>query len=178
MAEHWAKIDYKADTDTLNEVNQVELEVQVGGLSKNQIIIPDSSLTNKYTSVVMRGFRKETTLEEICQVINQEGFLGEFRVENILRNEATGSLTLLNLKPEECLLLVEKMNRKSFLGRQLFVTSVVAESPVKTAPVVPTPDKPLPGAPGSVQNSPAAQSAANSAYSAKCIKSKRANKSI
>ena len=77
-----------------------------------------------------------------------------------MKNEATGSLTLVKLKPEECLLLVEKMNRKSFLGRQLFVTSVVAESPVKTAPVLPTPDNPAPGGPGSVQICPGAQSAA------------------
>ena len=36
-----------------------------------------------------------------------------------------------NLKPEECLILIEKMNRKRFLNRQIFVTSVVADSPIK-----------------------------------------------
>ena len=39
-----------------------------------------------------------------------------------------------NLKPEECLILIEKMNRKRFLNRQIFVTSVVADSPIKQPP--------------------------------------------
>ena len=144
MVELWDKIGYKPDTDTLNEVDQLEQEVQVGGKSKQQIVIPESSFTSKYKSVIIRGFRPDTALEDISEVLSQEGFLVDFKSEHILKNEQTGSLTLVNLKPEECLLLMEKMNRKSFLGRQIFVTSVVADSPVKPTPGKPTPVEPTP----------------------------------
>ena len=59
------------------------------------------------------------------------GFLSNFKAESISKSEKTGNLTLVDLKPEECLLLLDKMNRQTFLGRQIFVTSVVAGSPVK-----------------------------------------------
>ena len=52
----------------------------------------------------------------------------------MLQNDQTGSLTVENLKPENCLTLIENMNRKRFLNRQIFITSVVARSPAK--PVV------------------------------------------
>ena len=38
------------------------------------------------------------------------------------------------MKPEECLLFIEKINKKRFLNRLLYVTSVVADSPVKKNP--------------------------------------------
>jgi hypothetical protein len=37
MVEHWDKIGYKPDSDLMNEVDQVELEVQVGGTKKEQL---------------------------------------------------------------------------------------------------------------------------------------------
>ena len=136
MEEHWNKIGYKPDTANMNEVDNMELEVQVGGNSKNQITIPESGLTSKYTSVIIKGFKPDTPLEGISQVLNQEGFLTDLRTENILRNDKSGNLTIVQLKPEECLMLMDKLNRKTFLGRQLYVTSVVAESPNKAAPAV------------------------------------------
>ena len=75
MVELWDKIGYKPDTDTLNEVDQLEQEVQVGGKSKQQIVIPESSFTSKYKSVIIRGFRPDTALEDISEVLSQEGFL-------------------------------------------------------------------------------------------------------
>ena len=136
MEDLWDKIGHKPDTANMNEVDDMEPEVQVGGNSKNQVIIQESSLTSKYTSVIIKGFKPETPLESVSQVLNQEGFLTDFRSENILKNDKTGNLTLVQLKPEECLMLMDKLHKKVFLGRQLFVTSVVAESPSKAAPAV------------------------------------------
>ena len=101
MMDHWAKIGYLPDTEIMNEVDQVEPEVQVGGISKQNIIIPESSLTSKYHSVIVKGFKPETPLEEIIDIIVQEGLLSELKSENILKNEKTGSITVENLQPEE-----------------------------------------------------------------------------
>ena len=132
MVEHWNKIGYKPEL--MNEVDQVELEVQVGGKKKEQIVIPENSLSSKYRSVIVKGFKADTPLETLLEVFKQEGLLSGFKLEDILRNEESGSLTLVNVKPEECLTLVEMMNRKRFLNRFIHVTSVVADSPVKQPP--------------------------------------------
>ena len=52
----------------------------------------------------------------------------------MIRNEKSGSLTVNNLKPEECLAL-NSMNKRRFLNRQIYVTSVVGDSPAKLPPV-------------------------------------------
>ena len=138
MAEHWQKIGYKAESDTLNEVDEiVELDIQVGRKLKENFVIPESTLTSKYNSVIVKGFRTDTALVTIKEVLSQHGLPAEYREEDIARNDKTGSLTVGNLKPEECLSLLDKMNRKRFLNRQIYVTSVVAGSPVKAPPTQP-----------------------------------------
>ena len=140
MVKHWAKIGYIPDTEIMNEVDQEEPEVQVGGKTKDQILIPESSFTSKYRSVIVKGFRAETPSKDIMEIIKLEGVVPGLCEEDILKNEKSGNFTVENLKPEECLLLIESMNRKRFLGKQIFVTSVVADSPVKQPPVKPQPE--------------------------------------
>ena len=134
MKEHWEKVGYQPETDSLNEVDEtVDVNIQVGKGDKEPLVIPDSSLTSKYRSVIVKGFRADTSLENIMEILSQHGLPAEYRSENVVKNEQTGSLTVENLKPEDCLNLTENMNRKRFLNRQIFVTSVVADSPVKPA---------------------------------------------
>ena len=61
----------------------------------------------------------------------QQGLPVDYSSEHIVQNKTTGSLTVENLKPEECLSLIENMNRRRFLNRTVYVTSVVGDSPVK-----------------------------------------------
>ena len=134
MQEHWEKIGYKPETDSLNEVDEViELEVQVGRKDKEKEtnLIPESTFTSKYTSVIVKGFRNDTSIESILEILSQHGLPGGFKKESLVQNGQTGSITLENLKPEECLDLITGMHKKRFLNRQIFVTSVVADSPVK-----------------------------------------------
>ena len=134
MKSHWDKIGYQPDSDTMNEVDQVELEVQVGRKSKESYSIQESSFTSKYNAVVIKGFRSDTPLEHIIQILNQEASLKELKEEHVLRKEKTGNLTLPDMKPEDCLLLMENMHGKRYLGRQIFINSVVDQSPAKVAP--------------------------------------------
>ena len=65
MMEHWGKIGYIPDSEVMNEVDQQEPEVQVGGNTKQRIIIPESSLTCKYRSVIVKEFRANTPFADI-----------------------------------------------------------------------------------------------------------------
>ena len=135
MVDHWQRIGYKPDTDTMNAVDEsVELEVQVGGLDRKTINVPESTNKMKYNSVIVGGFRLETDLASIKEVLNVNGLPVDHLDEDITRNSKTGSLTVNNLKPETCMNLTSSMNKKNFLGRQIFVKAVVGQSPSKVPP--------------------------------------------
>ena len=133
MAEHWQKVGYKPETDTMNEVDGVDLEIQVGGNAQKTISVPESTLAGKYSSVIVKGFRVETEFAAIKEVLIENGLPADHAEENFTRNSKTGSLTVISLKSEECIAL-NKMNRKRFLNRQIFITSVVGDSPIKSPP--------------------------------------------
>ena len=70
-------------------------------------------------------------------------------------------MTISNLVPEQCLCIMEKMHAKKFLGRKIFVTSVVENSPVKPQPepqLKPQPE-PQPSVDDIDSTSPAAEQA-------------------
>ena len=94
-------------------------------------VIPESTLTSKYHSVIVKGFRADTSWDSISEILSQQGLPREFNEENVIQNEKTGNITLENLSPVDCLSLISNMNRKRFLNRQVYVTSVVSASPVK-----------------------------------------------
>ena len=95
--------------------------------------VPESILTSKYNSVIVRGFRTDTPMENILEILSQYGLPDSYETDSLTQNESTGSITIENLKPEDCLSLSSRMHKKKFLRRQIFVTSVVANSPVKPA---------------------------------------------
>ena len=91
-------------------------------------------MKSKYKSVIIKGFQSETSLDNALQVISENGLPAEFDKNFVNRNEKTGVLTITNLTPDQCLELMEKMHAKKFLGKKIFVTSVVDGSPVKPPP--------------------------------------------
>ena len=133
MKEHWEKIGYKPETDTLNEVDEeLDLEIQVGGMKQKELnLIPESSLSNKYHSVIIKGFRSDTPLESVREILMGQGLPSDFNSSAMVRNEKNGIITIENLEPQSCLHIVSNMNGKRFLNRQIHVTSVVSASPVK-----------------------------------------------
>ena len=51
MREHWEKIAFKPETDTLNEVDEEEPAIQVGSIQNKSVNVPDTTLTSKYCSL-------------------------------------------------------------------------------------------------------------------------------
>ena len=141
MGEHWDKIDYKPENTALNEVDEdTDPDIQVGIKEKETVVVvPDSTLTSKYSSVIIRWFRSETSVDSILEVLSLQGVAG-ITEEDVTMNAKSGSVTVENLKPEDCLILVGKMNKKRFLSRNIFVTSVVSASPSKNPATNPEPN--------------------------------------
>ena len=113
----------------------LDLEVQLGGSVKRDTYVPESNLTSKYNSVIVGGFKVETALDTIKEVLIENGLPKDHLDEDITRNEKTGSLTVSNLKPEQCMTL-NAMDKKKFLGNQIYVRYVVGQSPIKVPPPV------------------------------------------
>ena len=131
MVKHWAKIGYKPDSAELNEVDEVSgLDIQVGS-DKKKPYVSESSLTSKYREVILKGFTPDTSLDNIIEELFKHGLPATRNIDDILRNDKTGHLTVTKLQPANCLELMEKMHAKKFFGRKVFVTSVVSNSPAK-----------------------------------------------
>ena len=135
MAAHWNKVGYKPESEDLNEVDEEhDLEIQVGKPKQELIVLSENNLSTKYRSVILKGFSPEEELAIITGEIFKNGLPTGYNTLDILKNEKTGSLTIPNLEPEECLGIMDKMHAKKFLGKKVYVTSVVSLSPIKTSP--------------------------------------------
>ena len=62
----------------------------------------------------------------------KNGLPAEYNIDQILKNEKSGSLTLTDLEPEQCLDIMDHMHAKKFLDNKIYITSVVASSPTKS----------------------------------------------
>ena len=135
MEVHWRKIGFKPEMEANSEVDDLlDIDIQVGHVIKEKPTVLDNSLQNKYKSVIIKGFVPETPTDDAFTVISDIGLPPDFNRESVSRNVKTGVFTISNLVPEQCLNIMEKMHAKKFLGRKIFVTSVVECSPKKTNP--------------------------------------------
>ena len=134
MAAHWNRIGFRPDTEASSEVDDLpEVDIQVGQVRKERPAIPDNRLCSKYRSVILKGFLPATPIEEILKEIPENCLPSEHLSDCVSRNEKTGAITLSNLESDQCLIIMESMHTKKFLGRKVFVTSVVPRSPEKTS---------------------------------------------
>ena len=135
MEEHWVKVGYRPDTQDLNEVD--ELDVQIG--RKEPEPAPADSLrpdhTEKYTSVLINGFSKIADEKDIYNILLEGGLPTEYEISKIKKNEKNGQLQIENLDSTVCVSLTDHIHSKKFFNRKVFVTSVVQKSPVKVTDV-------------------------------------------
>ena len=135
MEAHWQKIGFKPETEADSEVDILpEVDIQVGHTRKEKPVLPESKFQNRYKSVIVKGFLPDTSLDDALKVICEKGFLSDIDRDSVIRNEKSGVFTISNLVPDQCLSVMENMHAKKFLGRKIFVTSIVENSPKKTSP--------------------------------------------
>ena len=150
MDSHWQKIGFRPETESAAEVDEdPDLDIQVGQIKRDLPIVPESQFSKKYKSVIVKGFLPTTDLSMIMKELKESGLSSSYTTESLLRNDKTGAITIPNLQPEQCLTVMENMHSKKFLGRKVFITSVVSNSPTKTeaapssGPATPVPDLPV-----------------------------------
>ena len=133
MEAHWKQIGFKPETKAEAEVDDdLDLDIQVGQVRRNLPTIPESNLTHKYKSIIVKGFLPSMGLENILKELKENGLPQSYNNDDLLQNDKSGAITLSNLQPEECLTIMENMHAKKFIGRKVFVTSVVSNSPTKS----------------------------------------------
>ena len=88
---------------------ELEVNVQIGpsNLPKEG---PD--LTLRYNSVMINGFLPGTDLKEVHDILLSHGLPPEKLVTDISRRENSGKLTIDNLGPDICLLLMDRLHGK------------------------------------------------------------------
>ena len=130
MEEHWKIIGYTPDASISEDVDgDLEVSVQIG---PKTLAREGPDLTMRYNSVIINGFLPGTELTDVHKILLSQGLPPEISVSAILRKENAGKITIENLEPETCLMMMDKMHGKVFLKRKVFLTSVVAGSPQKS----------------------------------------------
>ena len=131
MEEHWERIGYKPDTDDLNEVD--ELDIQVG--MKDPQPEPAESLrpdhTDKYSSVLIHGFSKTAEEKDIYDILLEGGLPSDYQIGDIKKNDKNGQLLIENLSSAACISLTDHIHGKSFFKRKVYVNSIVQKTPAK-----------------------------------------------
>ena len=130
MEEHWEKVGYKPDTEDLNEVD--DLDIQVGMKAPEPApasLRPDHS--EKYSSVLINGFSKTAEEKDIYDILIEGGLPDDYTIENIKKNDKNGQLIIDSLEPAVCASLTNHIHGKKFFNRKVYVTSVVEKTPAK-----------------------------------------------
>ena len=153
MEKHWKEIGFLPETNSSLEEEEDDLEIQVGQDKIDRQLTKGPNLSHRYSSVIVSGFSAEQNLAEVHELLLNHGVPQAVKCEDLLQNKKTGKLTIENISPTECLSIMEKIHGKKFLGKKIYVTSVVSASPVKStaaqASLGPPPPCPPPPPPAS-----------------------------
>ena len=149
MEKHWEVIGFKPDTNTaLGDDTDLDVDVQVGKDSTQEVIQFGPDLTQRYTAIMVSGLGAEQDLDAIQSLLVTQGLPDTVKSTDILKNEKSGKLTIENLGPADCMALMENMHGKKFFGKKIFITPIVSASPAKarTAPASSSPSTAAPSA--------------------------------
>ena len=141
MEKHWKEIGFTPDSNELVEEAEDDLEIQIGRTNIEKQINQGPDLTNRYSSIIISGFTADQNLPDIHSLLLGQGLPQTTKSEDLQQNLASGRVTINDLSPTDCLTIMERMHGKKFLGKKVYVNSVVSASPVK-APAVPVPNSP------------------------------------
>ena len=140
MLTYWKSINFKPETTEMNEVDvdenddsgeTVETKDQV---KKAQMkVSSDSSITSRYGGVVIKGFKTDTPIEGIVEILKEAGLPFDYDKDDLQTVEKAGNLTIYvhDLKPEACIELVNNLHGEEKLGHRVSVFTLVEDTPTK-----------------------------------------------
>ena len=119
MEKHWEVIGFKPDTNTaLGDDTDLDVDVQVGKDSFQEVIQVGPDLTQRYTAIMVSGLGAEQDLDAIQSLLVTQGLPDTVKSTDILKNEKSGKLTIENLGPADCMALMENMHGKKSWERK------------------------------------------------------------
>ena len=153
---HWKQVGFSPDTRTTNEDDiDLDVDVQIGRDNFKDVVKSGPDLTQRYSAIMISGFRADQELTDIHQLMIEQGLPDSVECTDIAKNEKSGKLTIENLGPAVCLAMMENMHGKNFLGRKVFLTPIVSASPEKaSATSSSSSDTPIPPEPPSFSSIP------------------------
>ena len=154
MRSYWEEIGYVPDNSDLGEVEEsgeeVE-EVQLGHLPRPNFEIPSSQFTERYSEVKIDGFKTSQKINDIYNVLLENGLPETIMCEDLLRNTRKGDIYVSGLTPDICLTL-QKLSNQEFLGRKVWITPLVPMTPPKSPPSNHSSTEQVPATPSSLKD--------------------------
>ena len=119
------------DSDNEDEANQ-PVTVDMVNLS-SQRRTPDSEMISWYGGVAIKGFQKETELNEVVNVLKEAGLPSDYAVEDLEVNERGDfvAISIHGLKPDTCVEIQNNIDGKKKFGKRISVFPLVDSSPTK-----------------------------------------------
>ena len=137
MIAYWNQIDFKPETTDMNEVD-IETDEEIAKTvdevkNKPKIVQDTTELSNRYNGVVVKGFKKDSKLEEIVETLKEAGLPFDYDRDDFHIAERFEKLTIYihDLKPETCIELINNLHGHEKLGRKLSIYSLVEDTPTK-----------------------------------------------
>jgi hypothetical protein len=137
MISYWNQINFKPETTDMNEVD-IETDEEIAKTvhevkNKPNKVQTTTALSNRYNGVVVKGFMKDSKLEEIVETLKEAGLPFDYDTDDFHINERFEKLTIYihDLKPETCIELINNLHGHEKLNRKLSIYSLVEDTPTK-----------------------------------------------
>ena len=134
MLEYWKTINFVPDTRDMNEVDEeVDIETVDQEIDTFVKASMKNDLASRYSGVVIKGFKKDTQMELIIDVLKDSGLPLDYAQEDLQVMEKSTQITIHinDLNPETCVNIINNLHGKIKLDHRISVFSLVEETPVK-----------------------------------------------
>ena len=140
MISYWESINFKPETTDMNEVDletdekddeKTQTVDQVKNFSKK--IVLDTDMTKRYGGVVIKGFKKDSEMTDIVEILKEAGLPFDYDKEDFQIIEKYQQLTIYihDLKPETCIEMINNLHGEKKSDKHLSVYSLVEDTPTK-----------------------------------------------
>ena len=140
MISYWKQIKFTPETTNMNEVDDLETETSDENIvtvyqvkAKPDKVTIDTGLAKRYGGVVIKGFKKESKIDDIVETLKEAGLSLDYDKADLNKTEKFGKLTIYvhDLKPEACVEIINNLNGETKMGSSISVYSLVEDTPTK-----------------------------------------------
>ena len=137
MISYWKHINFKPETTEMNEVDEEIDEEQAKTVdevrNKPPINSTDTELSKRYSGVVIKGFKKDSKLDEIVDTLKEAGLPFDYDKDDLQISERFEKLTIYihDLKSETCIELTNNLHGHEISDMKLSIFSLVEDTPTK-----------------------------------------------